>query len=118
MGLAISIFVGATSMMGVIPLPQLVMIIGGSVLVAEMVDNFIVQPALFSKQVNAHPLEIFIVILIGGSIGGVVGMLIAIPSYTVVRVFAKEFFNHFALVRKLTDSLPDEEDLQPKRERQ
>ncbi len=117
LGLAISIFVGAASTMGVIPFPRMLMMICGSVLVAEMIDNFIVQPALFSKQVNAHPLEIFIVILVGGSVGGVVGMLIAIPSYTVVRVFAREFFNHFALVRKLTDSLPDEEDMKPKKER-
>ncbi len=118
LGLAISIFVGAASTMGIIPFPHMVMMIGGSVLVAEMVDNFIVQPALFSKQVNAHPLEIFIVILVGGSIGGVIGMLIAIPSYTVVRVFAREFFNHFALVRKLTESLPDEEDMLAKRGKQ
>lgn len=112
-GLAISLFVGAASTMGVIPFPNMVAMICGSILVAEMIDNFIVQPVLYSKQVKAHPLEIFIVILIGSSVGGVVGMLIAIPSYTVLRVFAKEFFNHFALVRKLTENLPtgNEEEL-------
>lgn len=41
-------------------------------------------------------------ILIAGSVAGILGMLLAIPSYTVLRVFAKEFFSQFSLVRKLT----------------
>ena len=54
---------------------------------------------------KAHPLEIFIVILIAGSLAGIVGMLLAIPSYTVLRVFAKEFFSQFRLVQKLTEKI-------------
>lgn len=71
----------------------------------QMVDNYVLQPMLYSKQVSAHPLEIFIVMLIAGSLGGVVGMLIAIPCYTVLRVFAKEFFYNYKLVRQLTEKI-------------
>jgi predicted PurR-regulated permease PerM len=60
------------------------------------------QPIIYSKSVKAHPLEIFIVILIGGSLGGIVGMLIAVPSYTLLRVIAREFFYKFRVVEKLT----------------
>ena len=38
-------------------------------------------------------------------LAGILGMLLAIPSYTVLRVFAKEFFSQFALVRKLTENI-------------
>lgn len=69
---------------------------------AQMIDNFLLQPMLYSNSVNAHPLEIFIVILMAGHFAGVMGMLFAIPGYTVLRVIAKEFFNHFKLVQKLT----------------
>jgi predicted PurR-regulated permease PerM len=55
--------------------------------------------------VQAHPLEIFIVILMAGSVGGIVGLLVAVPSYTVLRVFAKEFFSEVSLVRKLTKEI-------------
>ena len=68
----------------------------------HMIDVFIFQPFIYSNSVKAHPLEIFMVILIAGSIGGVIGMLVAIPAYTVIRVFAGEFFNHFKVVQKLT----------------
>ena len=63
------------------------------------------QPTLYSERVKAQPLEIFLVILIAGSLAGVIGMLLAIPLYTVLRVFAKEFFSQISLVRKLTEKI-------------
>jgi len=45
------------------------------------------------------------VILLAGSAAGIVGMLLAIPGYTVLRVFAKEFFSQVSLVRKLTENI-------------
>ena len=73
--------------------------------VMKILDDTVFQPLIFSNSVKAHPLEIFIVILIAGSLGGVLGMLLAIPAYTVLRVFAKEFFNHFRVVQMLTDKM-------------
>ena len=71
----------------------------------HLVDVFIFQPYIYSNSVKAHPLEIFLVILIAGNVAGITGMLIAIPAYTVVRVIAKEFFSNFKLVKKLTDKM-------------
>jgi len=48
---------------------------------------------------------IFIVIMMAGSLAGIVGMILAIPTYTVIRVFAKEFFNNFRVVQKLTEKI-------------
>lgn len=69
------------------------------------IDNFVLQPVLYSNRAKAHPLEIFLVILIAGSLAGVLGMLLAIPAYNVIRVFAKEFFNNFRVVQKLTEKI-------------
>ena len=68
----------------------------------QVIDNVLFQPLIFSKSVNAHPMEIFLVIMIAGSLAGVVGMILAIPAYTVIRVFAREFFNQFRVVKHLT----------------
>lgn len=73
--------------------------------ITHMIDVFLFQPYIYSNSVQAHPLEIFIVILIAGSIGGIIGMLVAIPAYTVIRVFAREFFSNLKLVQKLTDKI-------------
>jgi predicted PurR-regulated permease PerM len=74
-------------------------------MVVHLIDNFIFQPFIFGSSVNAHPLEIFLVIMMAGSIGGVTGMIVAIPAYTILRVFAKEFFNNFRVVKKLTEKI-------------
>ncbi|SDC41549.1 AI-2E family transporter [Williamwhitmania taraxaci] len=71
-------------------------------IVVDAIDAFFFQPFIYSSSVNAHPLEIFLVILVAGSVAGIAGMLLAIPFYTVLRVFAKEFFYNFRVVKKLT----------------
>ena len=71
----------------------------------QIVDNVIFQPFILGGSVKAHPLEIFIVIMIAASMGGVIGMILAIPAYTVIRVIAKEFFSHIKLVQKITERI-------------
>jgi predicted PurR-regulated permease PerM len=71
----------------------------------QLLDNFILQPNIFSKSVKAHPLEIFIIVLVGAKIGGVVGMILAIPAYTVLRVLAKVFLSEFKVVQRITQNL-------------
>lgn len=73
--------------------------------VMQLMDNFILQPVIFSNSVKAHPLEIFIVILMGAQIDGITGMILAIPVFTVLRVIAKEFLSEFKLVKKLTGGM-------------
>lgn len=75
--------------------------------VVQMIDNFILQPYIFSKSVLAHPLEIFIVILIGGNLGGVFGMIVAIPAYSVLRVMAHVFLSEFEVVQRLTTRMDE-----------
>jgi len=79
--------------------------LGGVLIVANFIDNNILVPMIYSKSVKAHPLEIFFVIIMGGSLAGLIGMLLAIPVYTVLRVIAKEFFQQFRVVQKLTEKI-------------
>ena len=102
MGGVVSVFVGIVTPIEGYTVGHTVAIIVCSLLVVKCLDDFVLQPTLYSERVKAHPLEVFLVILLAGSLAGVVGMLLAIPSYTVLRVFAKEFFSQFSLVRKLT----------------
>jgi predicted PurR-regulated permease PerM len=73
--------------------------------ITQLTDNLVFQPVIFGTSVYAHPIEIFIVIIAAGSLAGIVGMILAIPTYTVIRVFAKEFFNNFRVVQKLTEKI-------------
>ena len=79
-----------------------------TILAVKLIDDFIIQPNLYSQRVQAHPLEVFLVILIAGYVAGMWGMMLAIPLYTVARVFAREFFSEYSLVRRLTSQMKDE----------
>ena len=70
----------------------------------QLVDNFLYQPLIYSTSIKAKPLEIFIVLLIVGHIGGPLAMIAAIPCYTVVRVIAFRFFGHIKAIRRLIPS--------------
>ncbi len=71
----------------------------------KLIDDFVLQPFIFSKRVQAHPLEIFIVIMVGARIGDVVGMILAIPAYTIFRVVARVFLSEFKVIRRITEDL-------------
>lgn len=73
--------------------------------ILHLIDNFVLQPNIFSKSVKAHPLEIFIVVLMGAKIGGIMGMVLAIPSYIVIRVISKVFLSEFKIIQKLTRNI-------------
>ena len=75
---------------------------------AQMIDNFIYQPLIYSKSIQATPLEVFIVILLAAHIGGVTGMPAAIPAYTVIRVIAGRFFYGNKAVQRLMPDMKNE----------
>ncbi len=76
--------------------------------IMQLLDNILLQPFIFSRSVKAHPLEIFIVVLIGSKFGGVIGMVLAIPAYTVFRVIARIFLSEFKVIQSLTKNIePD-----------
>ena len=93
---------GADFSTGLLPL---LMIASGGYGVAQLFDNLITQPVIFGRSVRSHPLEIFIVILIGGFVFGIPGMVLAVPTYTSVKVVAKEFLSEQKIVKHLTRNI-------------
>lgn len=75
--------------------------------VVQLIDNILLQPFIYSNSVKAHPLEIFLVIMAAGSVFGVLGMILAIPTYTIIRIFAAEFMSNMKIVRKITENMDD-----------
>jgi predicted PurR-regulated permease PerM len=107
-GSAIGLVLGVTSTLAAGSYNELLPVtlkLAGVFLVVNFIDNNILVPVIYSKSVKSHPLEIFLVIIIGGGIAGLVGMLLAVPVYTLLRVIAKEFFQQFRVVKKLTETI-------------
>ena len=107
-GIILMSFLTMTSYLGQdfssVIIPKTIFVIIGYIF-AQLIDNFLSQPYIFSNSIKSHPLEIFLIILSGGILFGIVGMILAIPLYTVIKVFLKVFFSNNALVKKLTKNI-------------
>ena len=101
-GLALNI--NADFMSHTLPLLGWMLLVFGSV---QIIDNILFQPLIYSSSVKAHPLEIFLVIIAAGSLAGIIGMILAIPVYTILRVIAMEFFDNMKIIKKITENLKD-----------
>ena len=73
--------------------------------IVQVIDNNVSQPFIFSNSVNSHPLEIFLVILIAGFLFGIMGMIVAVPLYTMLKVVGKEFLPDNKIVQILTKNI-------------
>ncbi len=107
-GSAIGITLGITSTLAAGLYSELLPVtlkLAGVFIVVNFIDNNILVPVIYSKSVKSHPLEIFLVIIIGGGLAGLLGMLLAVPVYTLLRVIGREFFQQFRVIRKLTDTI-------------
>lgn len=107
-GGSIGILLGLSSDLGMDFATQMVPLIfqmTGVFVAVNLLDAMVLQPTIYSNSVKAHPLEIFLVIMTAGSVAGIPGMMLAIPSYTVLRIIAKEFFHKFYLVKSLTKNI-------------
>ncbi|MBW4081340.1 AI-2E family transporter [Paenibacillus sp. S150] len=58
------------------------------VLVAQQIQDNLVAPYIFGKSLDIHPLTTIILVLAGGDFGGIIGILLIIPVYMIVKIIA------------------------------
>lgn len=107
-GIAFGLLIGVSTNVDLAETSSFYSIIGEILIVfglTQVIDNFVTQPVVFSRSINAHPLEIFLVILIAGNISGITGMIIAIPFYSVIRIIAKEYYSDAKFVKFMTSNM-------------
>lgn len=109
-GLAFGLLIGVTSNLEIDFYTALLPLLGKiciTFLIVQIIDAVFFQPLVISNIVKAHPLEIFLVILVAGTLTGIGGMIVAVPVYTILRIIAKEFLSNFQIVKKMTEELEE-----------
>lgn len=74
-----------------------------AIFIVQMLDNIVFQPMLFSRSADMHPVAILFIILVGAETAGILGMLIAIPLATVVKIMITQLswsFNNYQVFRR------------------
>lgn len=62
------------------------------VIVVQSLEGTIISPKIMSRTVKTHPLIILFALLLGGQLMGVVGMLLAIPAASAIKVLLRELY--------------------------
>lgn len=57
-----------------------------AIFIVQLLDNLLFQPFIFSRSADMHPVAILFIILIGANLAGILGMLVAIPIATVIKI--------------------------------
>ena len=107
-GMLFGILIGVTTNLSIDPSFDIVPLVVKLVILfqsIQLIDNFVSQPIIYSNSIKAHPLEVFFVVLVFGSLAGVPGMIAAMPVYAFFRIIAKEFFSEWKVVRKMTEDI-------------
>lgn len=70
--------------------------------VAQQIESNLVSPQVMGKTLNVHPLTIILLILVGGNLAGVLGMILIIPTYAVLKVVVLHIYQLFR-IRKVEE---------------
>ncbi|MEI6888697.1 MAG: AI-2E family transporter [Bacteroidales bacterium] len=81
--------------------------IGLGMLGVIILDNIFYDPFIQGKSIQAHPLEIFLVIMAGEIMGGVAAMIVIIPVYGVMKILVTRYLHHFPQIQKIENRIEE-----------
>lgn len=79
-----------------------------AIFLVQLLDNIIFQPLIFSRSADIHPVAILFIILIGAELAGILGMLVAIPIATVIKITINQVrwsLNNYKVFRSAKQSV-------------
>jgi len=65
------------------------------ILVAQQIQDHILTPIIFGRTMAIHPVTIIVLLLLGSDLAGVLGMLLSIPAYIVVKILFTHIYKLF-----------------------
>lgn len=71
----------------------------------KILDNLVLQPNIYAKSVKSTPFEVFLVLVIGEELFGIIGMILSVPVYTLLRIIAVQTLQGVPLIQKITSDL-------------
>ena len=95
-------FIGTSPavIVGLIDSPLTALWVVLAILVIQQVEGNIISPQIMGRRLSVHPLTIILLVLSAGQIAGVLGMILAVPLYAVLKVFAKHTYHLYKLRRE------------------
>lgn len=65
--------------------------------VVQFIEGNLIEPNILGRRLNVHPVTIIFILLIMGELLGLVGMILGVPIYAILKVFVTYIFQRFKL---------------------
>ena len=90
---------------GVIDSPMTALWIIVAIVIVQQIESNLIVPNVMGRKLSVHPLTIIVLILVGGSFGGLLALILAVPFYAVMKVIATHVYRLFQLRKKIDEEL-------------
>jgi predicted PurR-regulated permease PerM len=84
------VLIGIVTLFHAFPTSTIVWIV--VLIVYQQVENNVIQPVVYRRTVAIHPLIVIVAVLIGGSLLGILGAILAIPIAATLQIVVKELW--------------------------
>ncbi|MDN4071021.1 AI-2E family transporter [Paenibacillus sp. FSL R5-0407] len=72
--------------------PSMVLWVIIIVFIAQQIEGNLISPYIYGKTINIHPLTTIVLLLIAGDFGGILGMILAIPVYMMLKIIVVKIY--------------------------
>ncbi|MFD2611691.1 AI-2E family transporter [Paenibacillus gansuensis] len=102
-------FIGAVPpiIIGFIESPQMALWVLLIIVLAQQVQDNLLTPLIFGRKLDIHPLTSILLLLVVGNFAGILGMLLAVPAYMIVKIISIHLYDLF--MKEKVDEIIEEQ---------
>lgn len=95
-------FIGAIPavIVGILESPLMMLKVVIVIVIVQQVESLLISPQVMGRKLSLSPLAIILIVLVAGRLGGLLGIILAIPVFTVMKIVAAHIYEHVALGKK------------------
>jgi len=77
------------------PLTMLIVII--LIIIVQQIESMLISPQIMGRKLSLSPLAIIVIVLVSGRLGGLLGIILAIPTFTVLKIIVNHIYEYYQL---------------------
>ncbi|EIT86397.1 hypothetical protein A374_05516 [Fictibacillus macauensis ZFHKF-1] len=82
---------------GLITSPVMAIKVAFVVIVVQQIDGNVTSPLIMGRKLDIHPLTVILILLVAGNLGGLLGMILAVPTYALLKVIVSHTYRLYRL---------------------
>lgn len=98
-------FIGAIPavIVGVLESPLMMLQVIVVIVIVQQIESLLISPQVMGRKLALSPLAIILVVLVAGRLGGLLGIILAIPIFTVLKIIATHIYEYVKINKEKAD---------------